>query len=209
MANVISRSNNLYSKFVVDNVDLADIKSCLSDFYRSGFNIDSDSEEQAKFENITFPNWVASNQLLVVETKAAAQGPLDEYTTGESIRSIHLHDDTCVGISISTIQNAMSFHRYAAIHPDYRGRNFIQELRWNGLAFLFDYCGYQEFHFERPSTHRSDWSTNASNRKERLSRARGDMQTYVGRVLTSDDWAAIKANRASPYHQFTYNFEEQ
>ena len=208
MGNVVARSNNLYMKFVVDDLDVAEIKECLFDFYYSGFNIDSDFEEQALFHDITFPGWIESNLIMVDQVKALAQGVSTTHETGEAIISVHLHDGTCVGVTISEMQDNNSYHRYAAIHPDHRGQNLIEELRWLALAFGFDYAKFQSTHINRPATNSRDWSGRSTVLGEHVSSARGSQDTYIERVITAEDWLAIKADPNSPAQNYTFTFEE-
>ena len=208
MGNVVARSNNLYMKFVVDDFDIDAIKECLSDFYHSGFHVDSDPEEQAVFHDITFPGWIASNLIMVDQVKAIAQGVSTTHETGEAIISVHLHDGTCVGVTISEMQDNNSYHRYAAIRPAHRGQNLIEELRWLALAFGFDYAKFQSTHINRPATNSRDWSGRSTVLGEHISNGRGSQETYIERVITVEDWLAIKADPNSPAQNYTFTFEE-
>ena len=204
MKNVISRTTNLYSKYIVDFSDFDAVKQILADFYRDGFNIDSDPELAQKFEEITYPAWIKSNQAGI---DGFVSGELS--ITGESIRTLHLNDtDQCIAIGVVDVSDLIAFHRYRAIHPDFRGQGHLYEQRWNGLAFCFDYAEYDGLVGEMPKAVPMPSFMEYTMLQEKQSMGRGMLEEYNIFEFKRAHYLAAKDNPESQYHDYTYSFEE-
>ena len=204
MKNIICRTDTIYSKYVVDSADLADIKVILSDYYYDGFNIDTDNELRDRFENVTMPAWIRSSKEGIDNLTSG-----NIAVTGEAIRTTHLNDtDQCIAIGIVTIQDKVAYNRYRAIHPDFRGQGYIYEMRWNGLAYLFDYVDYDAFVGELPKNVRLPTFHEYTMLYEKHSLARGKMDEYNVIKLSKEQYLAAKSKPDSAYNNYTYQFEE-
>ena len=204
MKNIICRTNTVYTKYVVDLSDLDAIKEILADFYRDGFNIDSDPDLRDRFVNVTMPAWAKSNQF-DIDAFVANQGAI----TGESIRTMHLNDtNQCIAIGIVTVQDLVCYHRYRAIHPDFRGQGYLYESRWNGLAFCFDYAGYNALVGEMPKDVPLPSFMEYTRLDDKQSFGRGALEHYNVVHYTKEQYQAAKQNPTSQYHNYTYEFEE-
>jgi hypothetical protein len=197
----------LYCKHVINDVDLPAIKEALADFQVDGFTIDSDPEEADRFHNITLPIWYEASQKCNEHTEKVIQGLDSVHEAKESILSVHLHDDTCIGVSICSLAKNKSYHRYTSLHPDHRGNAHIYEFRILGMYWTFDVGNIDAFYYERPEG-LPDWS-NWSEKPVigvRKSMARGTEQIYNERFLTASDWEKLKADPDFGFDESMFNF---
>lgn len=196
----------LYVKHIINDSDLPAIKEALADFQSDGFTIDSDPEEADRFYNITLPIWYEASQKCNEHTQKIVEGLDSVHDARESFLSVHLHDDTCIGVSISTLVKNKSFHRYTSLRPDYRGNAYVYELRVLGMYFTFELGKIEAFYYERPEG-LPDWS-NWGDKPivgSRKSMGRGTEQMYDERCLTIDDWERLKADPGFGYDETLYS----
>jgi GNAT superfamily N-acetyltransferase len=204
MKNVICRTSTLYTKYVADFDDFADVKHILADFYRDGFNIDSDPELQRQFEVQTYPAWIKANQAGIASLHSR-----DRALTGECVRTMHLNDtDECIGIGIVTVQDLVAYHRFRAVHPDFRGQGYAREQLWNGLAFCFDYAEYDGLVTEYPKDIQLPPFMGEVMLEEKQSSGRGVVEHYKVAMLKKEQYQASKRDAESAYHQYVVTFEE-
>lgn len=212
--NLVSESNNLYSKYVLDKSDLTSIKYILSDYYKFDFDIDTDPEWRDRFENGTFDTWIANNQIninwLVDNSTTSPEG----VGIGLSVRTLHLvSDDTCIGIDICSFNCPSGgplkiSHTYGAINPDYRGQGYKEEEANNSLNLLFNYFGFDMLEIRTLTTYSPDVYDFSdiivgSHRSQR----RGQDDYYDIRQFTMQNYSSMLSDPNSSINSYTYNVE--
>jgi hypothetical protein len=212
--NLISESNNLYTKFVLDRTDLTAIKYTLSDYYKFDFDIDTDPELRDRFENGTFNNWIYNNQRTLNWFVDNNTTSLEGLERGVAVRTIHLlSDDTCIGIDIGSFNCPQGGplklkHTYGALHPDYRGLGYKEEEAPNTMNLVFNYHNFDSLELTTLTAYSPDVydipDTVVTTYK---SQKRGSVDHYNVRHLTRQNYLDTLADPSSPLNNYTYSVE--
>ena len=212
--NLISESNNLYTKYVLDKTDLTAIKYILSDYYKFDFDIDTDPELRDRFENGTFNNWISNSQRNVnwfVDNNTTSPEGLER---GISVRTLHLlSDDTCIGIDIASFNCPQGgplkiSHTYGAIHPDYRALGHKEEEANNSLNLMFNYLNFDMLELRTLTTYSPDVYDSPDNViMNYRSQKRGSDDHYNVRQFTRQNYLDTLADPSSPLNNYTYSVE--
>lgn len=215
MINIRYQSTNLYTQFIVDDTDLDSIKDALSDYYHSGYNIDSDPEARAKFHDVVFPSWVDSSLMWVAEQERILGGLEAENGIHGTFQTSHLNDGTCIAVHLGTTiwkpEEKFYQHRYTALVPNSRGQGLIDEIRMLGLFTVFvTGVTYDEFRFDKPESRPNDWSGAGEEVGRADSNGRGDTVRYIGRVIKRQAFLdAVDSFPGHMYNRFKDDFSVQ
>jgi ferredoxin len=212
--NLISESNNLYTKFVLDRTDLTTIKHILSDYYKFDFDIDTDPVWRDRFENGTFNNWIVQNQRALdwyVDNNTPSPEGLGR---GISVRTLHLlSDNTCMGIDVCSYNCPSGgplkiTHNYGAIHPDYRGQGHKEEETNNSLNLVFNYHKIDMLELKTltnytPSIYDSQDTVVDTYRSSK----RGSDDQYKVKQVTNQYYLDAVSDPNSSINNYTYSVE--